>query len=962
MRKKKFTLFALLFSAILVFAGTTALADEYTQYEAFADSDFSHAHDVCIDPGHGGPYAQKFGNNGDGAGTHGCCYNLSEQWVNLQVAYALEDSLYPFCNCPGQIVFGVIMTREGWTDIAYGTDGLRWRVFVANYANMGGPVHEFLSIHHNGFPDSSDADQGTESWWWNCDTTGSGATRDTTSKLARKVKMKVRYGFNAAAECYECYDDRPTLLTDKYVLRNSRPASVLSEASDIHLPSHWKEELLFMDSTTFWHATVEAGGIVRGWCSYKNNSGFVTIRNSAITGSDGYLYTDWGEWGKWIQWDSPYYTVWEMDEYWRIKVPAYQYIGDGLVYFHHIEELEHGYYSTDQILDYVVPQCSTHTIVAYWTGGPYSVDIFYPAYWHKWEVGQLAEIRWEASSGADSTSLIDILLSRNGGSSWETIAINIPFDTLLWYGCGRYYWMVDGVTSSNCKVLVRAHDWAGNLIEDTSDVFPVVYNATVEHPPSGVEWQIGNSVSIQWTASPGQDSTSLVDICLSRNGGSTWQTLLTNIPFDTIPAPYNPKGRVYWMVSGNTSNNCRIRIRAHDSAGNNTEVVSNQFPITYKLELLSSEDLMCVGWVWWIRWRASPGEDSSTVVDFYLSRDGGEAWPEYLGTRAWMNPGWLPGLPGEDTVTWLVTPPSTNHGKIRLYAHDSYGHTAADTSQEFTVCGGCIRGDIVKDGKYYLVTDAVVFAWWFVDSSDVCDPDPVYGISPCDVNCDGRVSLGDLIYLVRVICGDFSPCDTGPPYEPGPPPYAGEIEVKANDNTISISSAYPTSALAFDFNEEVEPVLIAANMQIQVNNGKVLVWNLNGDTIPPGTHDILAIPENVQLVSVRAADNEGREFKANITAEMTTPSRYALFQNYPNPFNPNTWVSFTLPNAIAYTLKIYNLSGQLVRSYERMGVTGLNTIFWDGRSNTDESVSSGIYFYRLQAGEYNDVRKMLMLK
>lgn len=55
---------------------------------------------ICIDPGHGGPTAEKFGSNGDGAGTHGCCYFLSEQWVNRQVAYTLRDSLYHWSNCP----------------------------------------------------------------------------------------------------------------------------------------------------------------------------------------------------------------------------------------------------------------------------------------------------------------------------------------------------------------------------------------------------------------------------------------------------------------------------------------------------------------------------------------------------------------------------------------------------------------------------------------------------------------------------------------------------------------------------------------------------------------------------------------------------------------------------------------------------------------------------------------------
>jgi hypothetical protein len=86
----------LILTVLLVLLGIeNSFGEIYYEYEVFADSDFSHIHNVCIDPGHGGPYAEKYWNNGDGAGTHGCCYGLSEQWVNLHVAYALSDSLYP---------------------------------------------------------------------------------------------------------------------------------------------------------------------------------------------------------------------------------------------------------------------------------------------------------------------------------------------------------------------------------------------------------------------------------------------------------------------------------------------------------------------------------------------------------------------------------------------------------------------------------------------------------------------------------------------------------------------------------------------------------------------------------------------------------------------------------------------------------------------------------------------------
>ena len=87
----------------LLFAHNTSASwgQERNEYAVLADSDFTQYRDICIDPGHGGPNAEKYGNNGDGAGSYGCEDSLSEQWINLQVAYALRDSLYPWGHCPG---------------------------------------------------------------------------------------------------------------------------------------------------------------------------------------------------------------------------------------------------------------------------------------------------------------------------------------------------------------------------------------------------------------------------------------------------------------------------------------------------------------------------------------------------------------------------------------------------------------------------------------------------------------------------------------------------------------------------------------------------------------------------------------------------------------------------------------------------------------------------------------------
>jgi Secretion system C-terminal sorting domain/Starch binding domain len=90
----------------------------------------------------------------------------------------------------------------------------------------------------------------------------------------------------------------------------------------------------------------------------------------------------------------------------------------------------------------------------------------------------------------------------------------------------------------------------------------------------------------------------------------------------------------------------------------------------------------------------------------------------------------------------------------------------------------------------------------------------------------------------------------------------------------------------------------------------------------------------------------------------STPIKYTLEQNYPNPFNPSTKINFSLHNDEMVSLKIYNILGQVV-------VTLVNQQMKQGSYSYDfnaSRLSSGVYFYRLQAGSFTSVKKMLLLK
>jgi hypothetical protein len=138
------------------------------------------------------------------------------------------------------------------------------------------------------------------------------------------------------------------------------------------------------------------------------------------------------------------------------------------------------------------------------------------------------------------------------------------------------------------------------------------------------------------------------------------------------------------------------------------------------------------------------------------------------------------------------------------------------------------------------------------------------------------------------------------------------------------------------------------------------VWSSAGNSINAGASQLLTA-SGAKLVSVIAVDREGRDLATTITTKLA-PTTFALYPAYPNPFNPNTNLSFTLPNATAYSMNIYNVAGQLVRSYEGMGNVGLNVITWDGKDNAGNEVSSGVYFCKLSAGSFTATNKMVMMK
>jgi len=93
------------------------------------------------------------------------------------------------------------------------------------------------------------------------------------------------------------------------------------------------------------------------------------------------------------------------------------------------------------------------------------------------------------------------------------------------------------------------------------------------------------------------------------------------------------------------------------------------------------------------------------------------------------------------------------------------------------------------------------------------------------------------------------------------------------------------------------------------------------------------------------------------------PERYSMSQNYPNPFNPTTQINFEIPVRSHVTLTVYNLLGQKVTTLvDKEMPAGRYIADWNSASDSGTIVASGVYFYKLEAGDFIETKKMMLLK
>jgi len=283
-----------------------------------------------------------------------------------------------------------------------------------------------------------------------------------------------------------------------------------------------------------------------------------------------------------------------------------------------------------------------------------------------------------------------------------------------------------------------------------------------------------------------------------------------------------------------------------------------------------------------------------------------------------------------------------------------------------------LNGIPYESGDVILLLRAIVFGptavFWNYDEQWVAS----------DVNRDGRpCMIADLVFLIKIIENPILPRIWGPFPKLAPTSQTVDFIVKRDTSKIHVSanSAVSLSAalLVFEHNGVIDtPELLCSNkMQLMWgdNNGelRILIWSPNGEMISSGEVELFSFTcsGEMSLISVEAVDSEIRNRKTNIIQNNTNiyPSEFALCQNYPNPFNPETEIKYTLAKGKRVKLVIYNMLGQRVKTLvDGYQTAGNKLTHWDGKDENGDEVGSGIYFYKIQAGDFRASKKMVLLR
>ena len=181
-------------------------------------------------------------------------------------------------------------------------------------------------------------------------------------------------------------------------------------------------------------------------------------------------------------------------------------------------------------------------------------------------------------------------------------------------------------------------------------------------------------------------------------------------------------------------------------------------------------------------------------------------------------------------------------------------------------------------------------------------------------------------------------------------PHVGFDAGTAKSQIIIFADNKYTAQDFFDIQKETKVTTFGAGLTIRYGNFTKRIFTQQILTYGGWANSIKA---SDVITDIRENENNKKEIILEIN----------LHQNYPNPFNPTTTINYSVPKASNVKIEIYNSLGQLVNVLkDSFHEAGKYNLVWNGKNSSGNSVSSGIYFYRMSAEGFTLVKKMILMK
>ncbi|MBI5216968.1 MAG: choice-of-anchor B family protein [Ignavibacteriae bacterium] len=563
-----------------------------------------------------------------------------------------------------------------------------------------------------------------------------------------------------------------------------------------------------------------------------------------------------------------------------------------------------------------------------------NVTVLVPNGGEIWESESMHQISWSY----ENVSNVTIEYSLDAGGTWTTIIADTSAST------GTIDWQLPNVPDTT-EALVRIINLSNSSIADTSDAtFTIIKIQPQLHllvPNGGEVWQIGTQQTISW-------SSLLVDsitIELSVDNGTTWATIVANLPASS--------GSYLWTVDGEGTTTALVRLK--NSADSTLLDQSNavfEMPVL-AVSVLPSWNLVSV-----------PARYENELISNIFSGAASEAFKyvggyETLDTAIIGNGFWIKyasaltfpiyGLStSQETIAvrekWNIIgslsssfsastlepiPPTMTLSQLFGYHPDS-GYTIAGT---------------IQPGKGYWLKASEAGSL-VLNSSLIASK-----TMPVDEN-NGQASLNfkdnkgrvRTLYLRDAEASQRTTVMNELP--PIPPSGVFDVRFASQRNTESLSEATSKATIEIRSAEYPLNLTLAGNQ----HGSYKLVERKQGVIIHE--YDFNTLP----VISLSSGPEGTLTIETGNSSEL--PQQISLGQNYPNPFNPVTVISYRLSVNTFVSLKVFNLLGEEV-------ATLVNEVQDAGTKSVEffaDKLSSGVYVYRLTAGNVTEVKRMTVLK